>query len=76
MGFPNRNLEDSSAELICGWRDQEASEKHCVNMKSSDYSCNILVKNVAAFWPCLKTLSQAKLKSSELVVLQKIFRTS
>ena len=33
------------------------------------HSCDILVNNVTVFYPCPKTLSEAKFKSSGLLVL-------
>jgi hypothetical protein len=40
-------------------------------MLPRDCSCNILVKNVAAFCPCLKSLPEAKVKRLQLIVLTK-----
>jgi hypothetical protein len=36
-----------------------------------DHSCDILVKNVAAFRPCPNSLPEAKVKSFRLTVLAK-----
>jgi hypothetical protein len=40
-------------------------------MRPRDYFCGILVKNVANFWPCLKNLPEAKVKSLRLIALTK-----
>ena len=40
-------------------------------MLPGDHSCNILVKNVAAFCPCLKHLPKANVKRFILIVLTK-----
>jgi hypothetical protein len=54
MGHPSRNMEDfvSESDLNCG----EVSEEKNFNMWTRDWSCNTLVKNVAAFCPFLKRL--------------------
>jgi hypothetical protein len=41
------------------------------NLNSEDYSYDILVKNVAAFCPCLKSLPEAKLKRLKLIAMTK-----
>ena len=48
-------MEDSGTEgdLNCGNLALEVSEEKNFNMWTIDYSCDILVKNVAAFWLCL-----------------------
>lgn len=50
------NIEDSGAEydLNCGSLDQEISKKKNVSMRPRDLSCDILMKNEAAFCPCPK----------------------
>jgi hypothetical protein len=40
-----------------------------------DCSCDVLVKNVAVFCPCLKRLPEAKLKRFQLVALMKFQQT-
>ena len=47
---------------------QEVSEKN-FSMLPRDHSCEILVINVAAFCPCLKSLPEAKVKSFGLIPL-------
>ena len=48
---------------------QEVPEELNFNMLPRDCSCDILVKNVAAFCSCLKTLPEAKVKRFELILL-------
>lgn len=55
--------------MNCGCLDQEVSEKKNINIWRNNHSCDILVKNVAAFCPCLKGLPKAKVKSFELIPL-------
>ena len=49
-------MEDSGAEddLNCGSLDQEISKEKNVSMWPRDLSCDILMKNEAAFCPCSK----------------------
>ena len=48
---------------------QEVSEEKNFSMLPKDYSCNILVKNVAVFRPCLKNLPEVKVKRFRLILL-------
>jgi hypothetical protein len=41
------------------------------NIWPSDWFCGILVKNVAVFCPCLKSLPEAKVKGFILIALTK-----
>ena len=50
---------------------QEISEEKNFSMWPRDCSCDILVKNVAAFCPCLKSLPEAKVKRFILIALTK-----
>ena len=50
--------------------DQELSEEN-FNLLPRDHSCDSLVKNVAAFCPCLKSLPEAKVKRFILIALTK-----
>jgi hypothetical protein len=47
------------------------SEEKNFNMLPRDCSCDILVKNVAAFCPCLKNLPKVKVKRFILIALTK-----
>ena len=65
-------MEDSGAD--CDLRNdgeltQEVSEEKNFSMLPRDHSCDILVKKVAAFCPCLKSLNVAKGKIFGLVSL-------
>ena len=73
MGYPSRNMEDFVAEydLNCVDLAQEVSVEKNFSMWPRDCSCDILVKNVAAFCPCLKSLPQAKIKRFILIALTK-----
>lgn len=55
-------MEDSASEggLNCGSPAQEGSESKNFRMCPRDGSCDILVKNVAAFCSCPKILPEAK----------------
>lgn len=73
IGHPSRNMEDTGVEhdLNCADQAQEVSGEMNFSMRPIDCSCDILVKNVAAFCPCPKNLPEAKLKSFGLVTLEK-----
>lgn len=43
----------------------EVSERTNIGNWDRDLSCNILAKNVSAFFPCLKNLPKTKLKSNK-----------
>ena len=66
-------MEDFVAEsdLNCGRLALEVSDEKYFNMWPRDCSCDILVKNVAAFCPCLKSLPEAKVKRLRLIALTK-----
>ena len=70
---PIRDTVDSGAEgdLNCGGLAQDFSEEKTFSMLSRDPPCDILVKNVAAFCPCLKSLPEAKVKRFGLIPLAK-----
>lgn len=61
-------MQDSHANvyLNCAWLDQEILEKNC-SMLHRDSSCYILMMKGTAFYPCLKSLSEAKVKKLRLV---------
>ena len=73
MYHTSRSTEDSGAEgkLNCGYLAQEVSEEINFRILPRDHSCDILVKNVAAFRPCPNSLPEAKVKSFRLTVLAK-----
>ena len=51
---------------------QEVSEEKTANAWPRDCFCGILVKNVAAFFPCLKNPPEAKVKKTfRLIALAK-----
>ena len=64
-------MEDFVAEgdLNCGTLSLEVSEENNFNTWPKDCYCDILVKNVAAFCPCLKSLLEAKVKRFILIAL-------
>jgi hypothetical protein len=71
MGHPSRNMEDFIAEsnLNCVDLAQEISKEKNFSMWHKDWFCGILVKNVATFYPCLKSLPEAKVKRLVLIAL-------
>ena len=71
MGYTSRNLEDSGAKCYLYSRQelhQEVSEEMNFSVLPRDHSYT-LVKNVADFCPCLKSLPEAKVKNFGLVLL-------
>lgn len=71
MGHTRRSMEDSGNEgdSNCADPDKEVSEKKNIIALLRDFSCDILVENVAFFLPFSKKLSQAKSKSCRLTAL-------
>jgi hypothetical protein len=63
-GHPSRNMEEFIAEsdLICADLAQEVSVENNFSMWPTDCFYGILVKDVAAFYPCLKSMPKAKIK--------------
>jgi hypothetical protein len=59
MGHPSRNMEDFVARNNCVDLAQEISKEKNFIMWHKDYFYGILVKNVATFCPCLKSLPEA-----------------
>ena len=57
--------------MNCGSLALEVSGEKKLNMWPRDCSCDILVKNVATFCPCLKSLSKDKVKRFILNALTK-----
>jgi hypothetical protein len=72
MGYPSRNMEDFVIEsnLNCADLAQEISVRN-FKMWPTGMFCGILVKNVATFCPCLKSLSEAGVKRLRLMALTK-----
>ena len=64
MGHITRNMEG----MNCGGLAKEVILKK-INMWPRDHFYDILVKNVAAFCPCLKSLPEAKVKRFGLIPL-------
>jgi hypothetical protein len=65
-------MEDVDAEdhLNSGCLAQKVSEEN-FSMLPVELSCDILIKNVAVFCPCLKSLSEYWVKRFRLVALAK-----
>jgi hypothetical protein len=73
MGCHSRNVVNFVAvsDLNCADLAQEVSEERNFNMWPTDCFCGILVRSVATFCPCLKSLSEAKVKRLRLIALTK-----
>lgn len=65
MGYPSRNKEDFVAGSDLNYADlaQEIPMEKNFSTWPRDYFCGILVKTVADFCPCLKSLPEAKVKA-------------
>ena len=65
MGHTSRSMKDSGAEsdLNCRGPVQETSEEKNIIIWPKDLSDDILVKNVATFCSCPKSLPETKLKN-------------
>jgi hypothetical protein len=72
MDHDSKNMEDIGVEsnLNSGGLAQEVSKKN-VSIWPRDCFSDILVTNVAAFCPCLKSLPEAKVKRFRLIALTK-----
>jgi hypothetical protein len=72
MGCPSGDMEDFVAEydLNCADLAQEVSVEN-FRMWPRYCFCGILVKNVATFYPCLKSLPESKVKRFVLIALTK-----
>jgi hypothetical protein len=57
--------------LNCGILTQKVSEKKNFSMQHRNSSCDILVKNMAASGPYLKSIPLAKVKRHKLIALTK-----
>jgi hypothetical protein len=73
MSHPRRNMEDFVAvsDLNCADLTQEVSMEKNFSIWHRDRFCVILVKNLAAFCPYLKSLHKAKVKRFILTALAK-----
>jgi hypothetical protein len=73
MGHPSRNMEDFVAGSDLNYINlaQEISKEKNFRLWHKDCFCGILVKNVATFCPCLKSLLEAKVKRLRIIALTK-----
>jgi hypothetical protein len=74
MGHPSRNMEAfvTESDLNCADLAQEVSRvKKNFSTWPRDFFCGILMKNMAGFCPCLKSLPKAKVKRLRLIALTK-----
>lgn len=72
MVHTNGNIKDSGAEveLNCGGLAQDILENNfCMSSRECFY--DILMKNMAAFCPCLKSLHEPKIKRLRLIAFTK-----
>ena len=60
-----------SSDLNCADLAQEVSAEKNFSTWLRDCFCGILVKNMTAFCPCLKSLPEAKLKRLSVTALTK-----
>ena len=69
ISYPGRAMEDFVTEsgLKCADMAQEVSVGKNFSMWPRDYFCGILVKSVATFCLCLKSLPEAKVKRLRLL---------
>ena len=73
MDHPSRNMKGfvAGSDLNCVDLVQDISKEKNFRMWHKDCFCGILVKNVATFCPCLKSLPEAKVKRLRLIALTK-----
>lgn len=69
MGHNSSNTKENSAESNVDYKGsaQELPEENNIG----DHFCGILTRNVAAFYPCLKIFSEAKLETCGLMSMAK-----
>ena len=72
MGHTSRSMED----LNYGSLTQDVSEEKNISMLPSNYSCDILVKNVAAFCPCQIRLPEAKVRVLDKLLWQRKYQNN
>ena len=72
MGHPSSNMKDfvAGSNLNCVDLAQEISKEN-FSMWHKECFCGVLVKYVATFCPCLKSLPEAKVKRLRLIALTK-----
>ena len=51
----------------CGGLAQEVSEEKNSSKRTKEHSCNILAKNMAAFFPCLKNSFELMTLAEEIM---------
>jgi hypothetical protein len=73
MGHPSRNMEDFGSESVLNCVDlaQDVSQEKNFRMWPRDCFRGILVKNLVAFCPCLKSLPETKVNRFILITLTK-----
>ena len=73
MGHPRKNMEDFVTEWfeLCRPGPRGFNGKLFFDRWPRDCFCGILMKNVAAFCPCLKSLPESKVKRFILISLTK-----
>lgn len=71
MGHKSRSRKDSgdSRNVDYDGPGQEVSEKENIGRWPRYYFCDILVKNMAGFYPCLKSQPEVRMRSFVLTVL-------
>ena len=65
-------MEDSGAKsdlMNSGVLTQQIIEEKNFSMLPRDHFCDILVKKVATFYPCLESLPEAKMKNYVLITV-------
>lgn len=69
MGHPSRGLGNSSAlsSMDTGGPAQEDSGEYNISNWDRHNACDVLEKNLSAFFPCFKNLSEAKRKYIQLI---------
>jgi hypothetical protein len=74
MGHPSRNIQEfvAGSNLNCVDLVQEISKEKNFSMWHKECFCGILVKNMATFCPCLKSLPEAKVKRLGLKTYQEV----
>jgi len=72
-GCTSSHTEDSGAESDLNGGDlaQEDSEQKNLSMLPRDHSCDIYVKNVVGFCPCLRSRPEAKMMRFRVIALAK-----
>ena len=67
------NSSGTKCDLDCGSLALEVSEEKNFTTCRRNSPCDILIKNVASFCPCRKSLSEAEVKRFRLIALIKKF---